>query len=563
MQVDYPVTNAHSGIKDNMAKPVTPDMLDSKTPEDVKVCAQAREPVTDPTLGIAVQVNRQGTPRHRLVTIGDSLTQGFQSGAIFNTKLSYPRIIAREMGWNQLRYPTYDGPGDGLPLNLEHLARQVENKLGETIDWWEFASFLSFVRNYLDEVEDYWERGAGSFAPDPNGKINHNLAVYGWDLRNTLSCTAQICQRILDENPPKDDYLRQIVENHNERAAIQVLNTARDVRGNALTPLQAAAALSGAGTVENPDGDGIETLIILIGANNALGSILTFKVNWTAEGYDDMAINDRYTAWRPIHFKAELDQLVAQVKKIRARHVIWGTVPHVTIAPFARGVNKDSDGNKAKPGSRYFPFYTLPWISDDDFDRNKHPKITGQEARAIDSAIDQYNDYITEIVRQGRTEGRDWYLFETAGLLDRLASRRYIEDPDARPDWWEKVGGQYKLPPELQALSPVPDSRFYNSGPNGRTSGGLFSLDGIHPTTIGYGIMAQEFIKIMQLAGVKFYESDGKTERKGTVKVNFKRLIAEDTLISNPPRSLSNAVSLINSIDKNFNVFSSMLKNSY
>ena len=561
--MDYPVTNAHSGIKDNMAKPVTPDMLDSKTPEDVKVCAQAREPVTDPTLGIAVQVNRQGTPRHRLVTIGDSLTQGFQSGAIFNTKLSYPRIIAREMGWNQLRYPTYDGPGDGLPLNLEHLARQVENKLGETIDWWEFASFLSFVRNYLDEVEDYWERGAGSFAPDPNGKINHNLAVYGWDLRNTLSCTAQICQRILDENPPKDDYLRQIVENHNERAAIQVLNTARDVRGNALTPLQAAAALSGAGTVENPDGDGIETLIILIGANNALGSILTFKVNWTAEGYDDMAINDRYTAWRPIHFKAELDQLVAQVKKIRARHVIWGTVPHVTIAPFARGVNKDSDGNKAKPGSRYFPFYTLPWISDDDFDRNKHPKITGQEARAIDSAIDQYNDYITEIVRQGRTEGRDWYLFETAGLLDRLASRRYIEDPDARPDWWEKVGGQYKLPPELQALSPVPDSRFYNSGPNGRTSGGLFSLDGIHPTTIGYGIMAQEFIKIMQLAGVKFYESDGKTERKGTVKVNFKRLIAEDTLISNPPRSLSNAVSLINSIDKNFNVFSSMLKNSY
>jgi len=546
-----------------MAKPVTPDMLDPKTPEDVKVCTQAREPVTDPTLGIAVQVNRQGTPRHRLVTIGDSLTHGFQSGAIFNTKLSYPMIIAREMGWNQLRYPTYDGPGDGLPLNLEHLARQVENKLGETIDWWEFASFLSFVRNYLDEVEDYWERGAGSFAPDPNGKINHNLAVYGWDLRNTLSCTAQICQRILDENPPKDDYLRQIVENHNERAAIRVLNTARDVRGNALTPLQAAAALSGAGTVENPDGDGIETLIILIGANNALGSILTFKVNWTAEGYDDLAINDRYTAWRPIHFKAELDQLVAQVKKIRARHVIWGTVPHVTIAPFARGVNKDSEGNKAKPGSRYFPFYTLPWISDDDFDPNKHPKITEPEARAIDSAIDQYNDYITEIVRQGRTEGRDWYLFETAGLLDRLASRRYVEDPDARPDWWEKVGGQYKLPPELQALSPVPDSRFYNSGPNGRTSGGLFSLDGIHPTTIGYGIMAQEFIKIMQLAGVKFYESDGKTERKGTVKVNFKRLIAEDTLISNPPRSLSNAVSLINSIDKNFNVFSSMLKNSY
>jgi hypothetical protein len=546
-----------------MAKPVTSDMLDPKTPEDVEIHSQAREPVTDPTLGIAVNVNREGTPRHRLVTIGDSLTQGFQSGAIFNTKLSYPRIIARELGWKQFRYPTYGGPGNGLPINLEHLARQIENKLGETIDWWEFPSFLSLVRNYLDEVEDYWERGPGSIPPDPNGEINHNLAVYGWDLRNTLSRTAQTCQRVLDENPAKDDYLRQVVEYHNERAAIGVLNTARDIQGKALTPLQAAAALSQVGTTETLDGDGIETLIILIGSNNALGSILTFNVKWTAEGYDDMAINDRYTVWRPIHFKAELDKLVTEVKKIRARHVIWGTVPHVTIAPFARGVNKETQGNKAQPGSRYFPYYTLPWISADDFDPNRHPKITGPEARAIDCAIDQYNDYITGVVSQGRTEGRDWYVFETAGLLDRLASRRYIEDPEARPDWWDKVGGEYQLPPELQALSPVPDSRFYRSGPQGRTSGGLFSLDGIHPTTIGYGIMAQELIKIMQLAGVKFYGSDGKTERIGGVQVDFNRLIAEDTLISNPPRSLSNAVSLINTIDKNFNIFSSMLKGSY
>lgn len=546
-----------------MAKPVTSNMLDPKTPEDVKIQAQAREPITDPTLGIPVNVQRQGTPKHRLVTIGDSLTHGFQSGAIFNTKLSYPMMIAKEMGWNQLRYPTYDGPGEGLPLNLEHLARQLDKKFGESIQWWEFPPFLSFLRDYLDETEDYWERGAGAMPPDPNGKINHNLAVYGWDLRNTLSRTAQICQKLLDENPAKDDYLRQVVEYHNERAAIRVLNTARDAQGNSLAPLQAAAVLSQEGTLETNDGDGIETLIIMIGANNALGSILTFNVAWTAEGYDDMSINDRYTVWRPIHFKAELDKLVEEVKKIRARHVIWGTVPHVTITPFAYGVNKDRDGKKAAPGSRYFPFYTLPWISDDDFDPDKHPHLTGQEARAIDSAIDQYNEYITEAVRQGRNEGRDWYVFEAAGLLDRLASRRYLEDPDARPTWWNKVGGKYELPPELQALKPVPDSRFFRSGPNGRTQGGLFSLDGIHPTTIGYGIMAQELIKIMQRAGVKFYQSDGKTERKGDVNVDFKRLISYDTLISNPPRSLSNALSLIGLLDKNFNLFSGMLMRNY
>jgi hypothetical protein len=88
-------------------------------------------------------------------------------------------------------------------------------------------------------------------------------------------------------------------------------------------------------------------------------------------------------------------------------------------------------------------------------------------------------------------------------------------------------------------------------------------LDGIHPTTIGYGIMAQEFIKIMQLAGVKFYQNDGRTERTGEIKVNFNRLIAWDTLISNPPRSLSSDLSLIGWLDKNFNVFTNLLRGSY
>jgi len=537
-----------------MARPITDDMLDPKTPSDVIIRSDAREPVKDPTLGIAVNVNRQGTPRHRLVTIGDSLTHGFQSGAIFNTKLSYPLLIAKEMGWDKnLRYPTYAGPGDGLPLNLERLARQLKKQYGDSINWWDFAPGLLFIRDYLDQVEDYWERGEGSDFPNQR-EINHNLSVYGWDLRDTLSRTADICKDVLNRNKSKDDFIRQVVEHHNERAAIGVLNSARDSKGKALSPLQAAAALGAEGTQETKDGDGIETLIILIGSNNALGSILTFNVVWSAEGYDDMSINDRYTVWRPIHFKAELDKVVEEVKKIRARHVIWGTVPHVTIAPFARGVDR-----KVSPGSRYFPFYTLPWISDDDFNPSKHPKITEQEARAIDSAIDQYNDYITDVVREGRNQGRDWYLFETAGLLDRLASRRYIKDPSTRPSWWT----EYPLPPELKALDPVPDSRFFTSDSNGRKTGGLFSLDGIHPTTIGYGIMAQESIKIMQLAGVKFYQADGKTERSGEVKINFNRLIGWDTLISNPPHSISSDLSLIGWIDKNFNIFSNLLRSSY
>lgn len=80
-------------------------MPDSKTPQDVEIRFEARKPITDPTLSIAVNTSKVGTPQHRLVTIGDSLTHGFQSGAIFNTQLSYPAIIAKEMGWGGTALP--------------------------------------------------------------------------------------------------------------------------------------------------------------------------------------------------------------------------------------------------------------------------------------------------------------------------------------------------------------------------------------------------------------------------------------------------------------------------
>lgn len=526
-----------------MVKPVISAMLDDKTPPDVIIRAEPRQPESDPTLGIPVQVDRQTTPKHRLVTIGDSLTHGFQSGAIFHTNLSYAAMIAHELGWKDFRYPTYNSPGDGLPFNLEALARNLEKPIGNELSWWKIPSALLEARKFLDQSEDYWERATGSRF-SAKGEINHNLAVYGWDLRNTLSRNADICLDILRNNRPKDNFIRQVVDHHNERAAVRVLDTARDETGKALSPLQAAQALSD---------EEIETLIIFIGANNALGSILTFKVKWSDVGYDDMDINDRYTVWRPIHFQAELDQIVEQVKQIRARHVIWCTVPHVTIVPFARGV-----GEKVVPQSRYFPYYTLFWIKDDPFNPSKHPHLTANEARAIDSAIDQYNDAITNAVRAGRKEGRDWYLFEMVEILDRLASRRFFEQPQVQPEWWSP----YELPPALQALNPVPDSCFFRSNARGRIAGGLFSLDGIHATTIGYGVIAQELIKVMQTAGVEFFDDQGQT-RSGDVQIDFDRLIALDSLISRPPRLIQDVINTIGWFDSTFGVMNNVLKSNY
>jgi hypothetical protein len=464
---------------------ITDDMRAPNTPPEVVIRVEPRKPVTDPTLGIAVNVNRDEIPLHRLVTIGDSITHGLQSGAIFNTEISYPMMIAWEMGWDeQLRHPdSYNGWG-GLPLNIEWLTRQLERQFGNEVNWWQLGATAFSVRQFMDDVEDHWERGHGSRIPNRKG-INHNLGIYGWKVGDIISRNADICES--DIKKPKDNLFSQLVENANERAALRVLNMARDSSNNALTPVQAAKALG--------ENGGIETLIVMIGANNALRSVIELRVQWSNNA--DLQTQERFTVWNPIHFKAQLDKVVTEVKEINARHVIWATVPHVTFAPIARGVQ-----NKVRPGSRYFPYYTRPWIEDKDFDPKDDPKITAQEARAIDSAIDQYNDDITNAVKEARNQSKDWYLFDLAGLLDRLASRRYIDDPMARPDWWTK----YELPSELHSLSPVPDSGFFTSDATGRVKGGLFSLDGIHPTTIAYGLVAQELINIMQRdAKVKFF----------------------------------------------------------
>jgi hypothetical protein len=512
---------------------------DRTLPPELELNTSPRPPVSDPTLGIAVPEPPSRQARHRLVAVGDSLTHGFMSGAIFRTDLSWPAIVASELGLSaeQFSFPTYEwptGPG-GLPFDLERFARAFEQRYGPRLDFWEVVAAALWVQSYLDGIEDYWERGPGSATP-PTGDPFHNMGVYGWDPLDAAVLTADLVARRI--RTPQDDPLAQLVQDANDRAAWVVLQRARSGR-RGRTVLQAAASMSRAG-------QGVETLVVALGANNALGSVVRLEPCWTPSGYADLTPRQRLvakggaTVWRPDHFAADWAVLVQQLRQVRAQHVVVATVPAVTIAPIARGV-----GGKISPRSRYFPYYTRPWISDADFDPGRDPHLTGAEARAIDSAIDAYNEVIVASVAQARQDGLDWLLFDMAALLDRLASRRYVETPWARPQWWTP----YELPPALQELDPVPTTHFFRSGPQGRTDGGLFSLDGVHPTTIGYGLLAQEVIRVLEGAGVVFRLPDG-TPRSSPVDVDFDRLVRADTLISDPPAAISPTLSLLGWLDE-------------
>ena len=499
----------------------------SRVPDEVEITSAAREPVTDPTLGIEVTLAPiDVAPQHRLVAIGDSLTHGFQSLAIHRTDLSYPALIARELGC-AFDYPQY-APEQGPPLNLEYVIRTLEKTFGVP-HWWQLGFEAIELAHLVDEIMRCWQVGPGANVPAHDG-IYHNLGIYGWDVRDVLSRNADTEKAGLDAalqlvssgrpglglNPLEaPSRISRYVALCSPLAALYVLEPARDGNGAARTPLQAAAAHGEAG--------GIETLIVFIGANNALGTVLDLTVHWSKDGYDDIEKKKAFNVWRPDHFAAELSQIAGAVRGINARHVIWGTVPHVTIAPLAHGVG----AAKIRPGSRYFPYYTRPWIDDNDFNPSVDPHLTDEDARAIDSAIDQYNNAIVAEVGAARQDGKDWLLLDTCGLLDRVATRRYVQDPKARPAWWTP----YELPAPVKALQPAVDSQFFRAGPNGRTCGGIFALDGVHPTTVGYGILAQEFINVMaKNAGVAF--------PKPNPGIDFQALVAEDQLLTNPPKSI-------------------------
>ena len=210
-----------------MVSSLPAEYLDPGTPPEVVVADRLRPPVTDSTLGVPLGdagpglPSVPGTPRHPLVTVGDSLTHGMSSGAVFHTRLSWPALVARSLGTG-LVVPSYGGPLDGLPLNLEKLLRGLQGKFGNTIDGLEWVELPFELHSLADSNEDYWERGDGSRPPRTDLRYE-NVGIYGWDVRDCLSSTTARALANVASHPPHDDFLGAKPDNDNDIAAASVL----------------------------------------------------------------------------------------------------------------------------------------------------------------------------------------------------------------------------------------------------------------------------------------------------------------------------------------------------
>ena len=482
----------------------------------------------------------------KLVAIGDSLTQGVQSGAVFRPECSYPVRIAQAMDLDvpgDFHAPGF--PGSGLPLNIEWLLRSMYSDLKDTIELLEWFTDVPFsLARHLDYIEDYYERGPGS-RPDRYSGVYHNLAVAGFRVYDSFTVDSNYCRSQIDntEGWIKDDFLG-LPSASMYRIARRVLNPHLIPNRGTWTQIDNLRYFA-----ENDDP--VENLILFLGANDCLGTIRDLKIKTPNRKYTDPEKRrDKYNLTSLSVFQEDYSHMVNLISEAISpkTRVFVGTIPHVTIAPITQGlgatVPEKNDKNK-----QYYENYGPFFATDKNFRTEFGRTLSRRDVRRIDNRIDAFNRIITDEVRKVNEENNEenWHIVDICKLLDSLAIKRnanLIESSDelkaqaVLKKFFEKKDASGH---PLLDLKPTPsvfrlDSCSTNRGKKGnhthRTAGGFFSLDCFHPTTLGYGLIAEAFLDKMKEVQVHEIHENG---RPPWEQLDWRTLIQQDTLVNNPP----------------------------
>jgi hypothetical protein len=477
----------------------------------------------------------------RLVTIGDSLTQGFQHGAIRRSGWAFPAMVARALGAEPFRSGDFSGDGMGGPLlDLEILLDRLSADAGRKLDLWDAPGALLVLQRMMSHVEDYWERGPGARASD-TGPLHHNLGIWGFQVLDALTLSDAVCARHIPR--AHDNLINQIPEHAMYRSARRVCNPGglRDLEP--LTPLGLAQRLGAE--------QGIENLVVGLGANDALGTCVSLKVRPSSQADLTQLAHERScNLWQPDHFAGNYRDLARQLEHVKAERVFLTTVPHVTIAPVTRGVTPGArPGGKPELEDGYYEYYTRFWIWDRHFDPARNSYLTREQARRIDRTIDLYNESIRHEASQ-----RGWHVIDLCAVLDQLAFRRNRGRPPYRlPDGLiaalrDHTATRFRVRPDGEVLLDTRYIRLPEQVPLDSASsdtwraaykGGLFGLDGVHPSTVGYGIIAHEVLSAFKAAGVPGADP---------ARLDWRGIVAADGLLQRPPALLSSLESTLDAL---------------
>jgi hypothetical protein len=206
---------------------------------------------------------------------------------------------------------------------------------------------------------------------------------------------------------------------------------------------------------------------------------------------------------------AELAERVALAAP--SAKIFVATIPEVTIPPITSGVG-ERNGD-------YFEYYARFFVEDGTFHRGLD-HLTGQQVRLIDQRIASYNQAILAAANR-----HGFHVVDICSVLRQLAVKR--NDLEGQPDQALRRYYAHRAEHPLLKLPHIPSALSFQCDSAGRPSaGGLFSLDGAHPSTVAYGIVAEAFLKEMQRAGVPGAEPS---------RLAWDEIIAHDALVNACP----------------------------
>lgn len=484
----------------------------------------------------------------KLFTIGDSISQGFMSGAAARTDQSYSTIIANVLKAKNYNYPEWEK--GGLPVNIETIFRKLEKRFGTNISGpLEWPMAINTLNSHLDEIEDYYERGPGYSSKWPGDKPFHNVSVRGFDAAYPWLINPNLCNKQIEASEDKKDDWWGMPGQSLLRTAKRVLESG--TKNGPSNPSQLDWLDF------HHTNEGIENIFIWLGANNALGTVLELDIKQTSNdgkafvnGPESVSYEERIKAewnlWHPEDFRIEYEFTLNKVIEILEKNpknvdykVFIGTVPLVTICPLIKAVGGSADRENIKVEewyvdennpcpmgieelsksvineysyAKYYPYFPF---AENFTITTQHLNLS--KILHIDTMIRKYNRIIQETVAKAnqRIGSRRFYLVDVSRSLSDIALKRNNYDP------------KYKFPEYFTNAYPKVDSRYYGTTRDGKiNAGGLFSLDGVHPSAIGQGLIAYEFLKVMKKAGS--FNGNPETE------IDWHSIFNSDTLYKNP-----------------------------
>ena len=448
----------------------------------------------------------------------------------------------------------------GHPVNVELLFREISNIIGDSLQVWnpiEDIKSYKTISKFFQELKSFYETGIGRYDSDyeSDGEtvdFFHNVAVRGFNISDAWTVSQDLSSRMVKKAKGTGT-----IDKLKGPSASFFRTAARVLNPNPISKpkFNTYTSLDWLSYHVSEEGGGVENVFLWLGANNALAAVTNMKIKQTPGNLEllpkistDMNDNKReklyaeyeklnpvdkpneYNLWHIDDFAKEYEQLLTYVDEIlenKTTKVFVATVPFVTILPLARGMGKEFEIDKR----RYFEYYTyFPFEDDKLIDNPQLPALRLSEILFIEQTIKQYNDTIKKKVAEHNSQLQQprYFIVDIGQSFEQMAFRRNKGVPP------------YIFPAFINNKYPKPDTRYYEHHPTQGIKGGLFSLDGVHPSAIGQGLIAYEFMKVMLKAGISMPNEKGQVldENRNIIEeqvpiLNWEKIYEDDSLYQN------------------------------